>query len=289
MRMRKQVLRAGAYALLGAALATVPTLYAAEPAPAGKTWALLVGISKYGKLPEANWLQYPDADAKALADHLASPRGGSVPADQMLVLTNNQATTAAIRSALKTFLEIKPGKDDTVYVLVAGHGTVDKTGAYVLTYDSDPQDLAGTALPMAELKSIVERSLTKTGHVIFLADVCRAATIAGQKTTDVGDAVKGIGEAPGELLGLMAARPHELSMEAPDYGGGHGAFSWSVLRGLEGAADENHDGFVDIGELIDFVTTDVPKLTSNKQHPREFGSAENTTKLADLSKPGVKL
>ncbi len=275
--------------LAATALAAFFSLHAAEIAPGAKTWALLVGISKYGKLPQDNWLQYPDADAKALAAHLASPRGGAVPADQMLVLTNDQATTAAVRSALKAFLETKPGKDDTVYVLIAGHGTVDKTGAYILTYDSDPNNLAGTALPMAELHSLVEQSLTKTGHVILLADVCRAATIAGQKTTAVGGAVEQIGEAPGELLGLMAARPRELSIEGPDYGGGHGAFSWSVLRGLEGEADENHDGFVTIGELIDFVTTDVPKLTHDKQHPRDFGNAENTTKLSDLSKPGIKL
>jgi uncharacterized caspase-like protein len=275
--------------LLATGLAAVFSLHAAEIAPGAKTYALLVGISKYEKLPRDNWLQYPDADAKALSALLASPRGGSVPADQTLLLTNEQATTAAIRGALQEFLKTKPGKDDTVYILMAGHGTVDNTGAYILTYDSDPNNLKGTALPMAELHSLVEQSLTKTGHVILLADVCRAATIAGQKTTAVGDAVNGIGEAPGELLGLMAARPRELSLEGPEFGGGHGAFSWSVLRGLEGEADADHDGFVNIGELIDFVTTDVPKLTHDKQHPRDFGSAENTTKLTDLSKPGAEL
>src|SRR5690242_16776758 len=71
----------------------------AIPSPAaiggGKTYALVVGISKYQKLPTEAWLQYPDADAKVLSQHFASPRGGSIPADQMLVLTNDQATTAA--------------------------------------------------------------------------------------------------------------------------------------------------------------------------------------------------
>src|SRR5579871_1723635 len=95
--------------LVGIALAAVFSLHAAETAPGAKTWALLVGISKYEKLPQENWLQYPDADAKALAAHLSSPRGGAVPADQMLMLTNDQATTAAVRSALKAFLETRPG------------------------------------------------------------------------------------------------------------------------------------------------------------------------------------
>jgi uncharacterized caspase-like protein len=271
--------------LLALAASAVP-LTAAGP---GKTYALVVGISKYQKLPTDAWLQYPDADAKVLSQHFASPRGGGVPAGQMLMLTNDQATTAAVREGLKTFLKTRPGSDDTVYILIAGHGTVDNTGAYILTYDSDPQNLAGTALPMAELHSDVEQALAKVGHVILLADVCRAATIAGQKTAAIGDSVANIGEAPGDMLGLMAARPKELSLEGPDFGGGHGAFTWAVLRGLEGAADTDKDGFVSAGELIDFVTTDVPSLTHNKQHPRDFGTIENSMKLADLSKPGIKL
>ncbi len=70
---------------------------------------------------------------------------------------------------------------------------------------------------------------------------------------------------------------------------GHGAFTWAVLKGLEGAADSDHDGFVTAGELIDFVSADVPGLTKNKQHPRDFGDMENSTKLADISKPGIGL
>ena len=263
------------------------SLGAAEVPSDAKTFALVVGISKYQKLPQDLWLQFADADAKTIGQHLASPRGGAVPADRMLVLTNEQATTAALRSAFRTFLKTRPGRNDTVYILIAGHGTVDSSGAYILTWNSDPGNLAQTALPMAELHSLVEESLSTVGHVILLADVCRAATIAGQKTTELGGVVEQIGEAPGELLGLMAARPRELSLEGAEFGGGHGAFTWSVLKGLEGAADSDHDGFVTAGELIDFVSADVPGLTRNKQHPRDFGNMENSTKLSDLSKPGI--
>lgn len=144
-------------------------LGAAEIPPDAKTFALVIGIAKYQKLPQDLWLQYPDADATALSRHLASARGGGVPADQMLVLTNEQATTAALRSAFQTFLKTRPGRNDTVYILIAGHGTVDNSGAYILTWDSDPENLAGTALPMAELHSVVEEALVKVGHVILLA------------------------------------------------------------------------------------------------------------------------
>src|SRR5580692_1462338 len=270
-------------------LATQAALKAAEIAPDAKTFALLIGVSKYQKLPQNEWLQYADADAKTFSDHMASLRGGGVPPEQMVVLTNEQATTAAVRNAFQTFLKNRAGKKDTIFILVAGHGIVDTRGAYIMTYDSDPEDLSATALPMAELQSLVNDELSKVGRVVFLADVCRAATIGSLKTDAVGGAIERLGEAQGEMLGLMAARPKEVSYEGPNFGGGHGAFTYSVLKGLEGSADNNDDRAVDAGELIQYVQGNVSKLTNNKQHPRDFGNMANETKLSDLSKPGIQL
>jgi uncharacterized caspase-like protein len=253
------------------ALAVIQSLCAVAEA---KTFALIVGVSEYPKMPKDLWLQYPKADAAGLAKQLA------VPPDQLLLLTDGQATTAALRDAFKTFLK-RPGKDDTVFIFIAGHGNVDDSGAYILTSDSDPSNLKGTALPMGEVQQLVEGELSTAGHVVFLADVCRAGMIGSIK---LGGVVEQIGDAPGELLGLMAARPRELSVEGPEFGGGHGAFTDSVLRGLGGAADTDHDGIVTAGELIDYVTKDVPVKTRDKQHPREFGDMDNSTKLASVSK-----
>jgi uncharacterized caspase-like protein len=273
---------------LPAAILLACSLHAADAPPDAKTYALAVGISQYQKLPQDLWLQYPDADAKTFVQLLASGRGGAVPPGQMLLLTNEQATAAALRQAFRTFLK-RPGKNDTVYILLAGHGTVDSRGAYILAYDSDPENLSGTAIPMSEIQALVESEVATAGHVILLADVCRAATIGSLKTAELGAVVEKLGEASGEMLGLMAARPRELSLEGPDFGGGHGAFTYSVLKGLEGAADENRDGFVTAGELIDFVTADVPKRTRDRQHPRDFGNMDNATRLSDLSKPGIAI
>jgi uncharacterized caspase-like protein len=237
-----------------------------------ETRAVLVGISKYAKLPQDLWLQYADADAMAMEKLLGLPSG------QAILLTNEKATTGAVREALRSLEKASPS--DTVLLLIAGHGTVDSRGAYILTYDSDPENLAGTALPMAELQTLVQRDLAKTGRVVFLADVCRAATIGNMKTATVGNAVEQLGEDAGEMLGLMAARPAELSIESPEFGGGHGAFTWSVLEGLSGKADADGDGVVTAGELIDYVRGNVSTLTKGKQHPRDFGNMDNATKLA---------
>jgi tetratricopeptide (TPR) repeat protein len=270
-------------------LATQAAIKASAIAPDAKTYAMVVGISKYQKLPPELYLQFPGADADSFGKYLTSPNGARVPADQMLVLTDEQATTAALRNAFQTFLKTRPGKKDTVFILIAAHGTVDNRGGYIVTYDSDPQDLSTTALPMSEVQQLVEDELSQVGRVVLLADLCHASTIGNTKAAGIASVVEKLGEAPGEMLGMMASRPKELAYESKDFGGGHGAFTYSILQAMQGAAEPGTPHAVTAGELIDFVRADVAKETANKQHPRDFGNMENATKLSEVSKPGINI
>lgn len=256
----------------------------------GKTYALLVGISKYKK-PELS-LQFAHEDATLFDKLLESPLGGGLPPDQIQLLLNDQATTAAVRNGFQDFLKRRAGKNDTVVIVIAGHGTVEIPGsknAFILTYDSDPEDLNSTALNMAEVRSLFEEQLSKVGRVLLFVDVCKAGTIGSIQNTTVSADVQHLGDAQGDLFGLLASRPKEVSLEGPQFGGGHGAFSYYVVKGLQGAADANKDGVVDADELIKYVSDQVPAATANKQHPREFGTYDNSLKLSDLSKRGVQL
>ena len=272
------------------AVATQAAATTAASGTGGKTYALLVGISKYQK-PELS-LQFAHADASVFGELLQSPRGGGLPPDDVLLLTDEKATTAAVRNGFQDFLKRRAGKNDTVIILIAGHGTVEVPGsknAFILTYDSDPQDLKSTALPMAELQSLFEEQLAKVGRVLLFVDVCKAGTIGTIHNTSVSANVQQLGDVQGDLFGLLASRPKEVSLEGPQFGGGHGVFSYYVIKGLEGAADQNNDGVVDANELIKYVNDNVPMATDNKQHPREFGTYDNTLRLSDVKKPGINL
>src|SRR4029077_7876154 len=198
--------------------------------------------------------------------------------------------TASLRNAFQTFLKGRATKKDTVLILIAGHGTVESPGskgAYILTHDSDPQDLAGTAMPMAEVQTLITEELSKVGRVAVFVDVCRAGNIGSIKNTTVNTVVEKLGGAKEESMGLVPSRPKELSYEGSQFGGGHGAFSYFLLKALSGAADKNNDGKVDVNELINYVQTEVAKATNDKQHPREFGSMDNAVALSDVTKPGI--
>ncbi|MBK9169143.1 MAG: tetratricopeptide repeat protein [Bryobacterales bacterium] len=277
---------------LGEAVADAAARAAAQAPTGGQTFALLVGVSKYQKLPQEQWLQFANNDATVFEKHLRSPRGGEVKAENLIRLTDEAATTAALRNAFQTFLKGRAGKNDTVVILMAGHGTVEtpgSKGAYVLTYDSDPQDLSGTALPMEEIQNLVEEELSKVGRVALFVDVCRAGNIGTIRNTTVNRVVEQMGDIEGQMLGLMASRPRELSYEGPEFGGGHGAFSYFLLKALNGEADANGDNIVDANEIINYVQREVAKATNDKQHPREFGAMDNVIPFSDISKPGIEL
>ncbi len=263
----------------------------AAAASTGKTYALLIGVSKF-KDPGLS-LQFADADAADFSKLVESPRAGGLPPDNVMLLTDEKATLAAVRLGFEDFLKRRATKNDTVIILVASHGTVElpgSKGAFILTYDSDPQDLRNTALPMAELKSLFEEQLNKVGRVVIFVDVCKASTIGSIHGTGVNSDVQHLQDAEGVLLGLMASRARELSFEGPQFGTGHGAFSYYVIKGIAGDADENKDGTVDGNELIRYVVNQVPKATGDKQHPTDISNSDvGNVALADLKKPGIEV
>ncbi|MBI3696688.1 MAG: tetratricopeptide repeat protein [Acidobacteria bacterium] len=263
----------------------------AAPGPAGegKTYALLIGISKYQRLTEEQQLRYAHADAELFAQHLRSPRGGSLQDDQIAVLTNEKATTAAIRTAIETFLKAKAGKKDTLIFFIAAHGTVVNGEAYIVTYDSDPQDLASTGLKMGDVQTVMQERVAKVGRVLVYVDACRAGIIGTIKNNTVNENLQTLLPEEGELLGFLASRPREYSIEAPRFGGGHGAFTYFLLRALNGDADQNKDSVVSANEVIKYVRDEVERATRNRQHPVDRVMYRDDLDLVDVTKQGIAI
>ncbi|MFN2503509.1 MAG: caspase family protein, partial [Acidimicrobiales bacterium] len=125
-------------------------------APVGERWAVIVGVSRYAD-PGLN-LKYAHRDAEQLYELVQTPEGGHFPASNIRYLVDEQATTSAVTRALRGFLlEAEP--DSLVLLFLACHGGPDPRRPsgplYLFTHDTDPKDVAGTALAMDE----IDRSL----------------------------------------------------------------------------------------------------------------------------------
>lgn len=240
-------------------------------------WAIIVGISTY-QHTSLN-LKWARRDAEALHRLLLTPTGGSFTEDHVQLLVDEAATTGAVTRALRSFLK-KPARDDMVLIYVACHGAPDPDrpeNLYLLTHDTDPDDIAGTALPMREIDLSLRENLLAE-RVVILADTCHSAGIGGgigrrSVTADAGVMnayLDAMSKARGGLALLTSAEASETSQEDVRWGGGHGVFTYYLLEGMSGAADgfsQPRDGKVAIGELFDYVRHHVQQATGNSQHP----------------------
>jgi len=238
-------------------------------------WAIIVGISKY---QHEGWnLNYADRDAEALYELLQTGTGGGFAKDHILKLTNAEATTAAITRALRSFLK-RPAKDDVVLLYFSCHGVTDpeRPGiVYVMTHDTDPADISGTALPMREINLCLQDYLLSERTVI-IADTCHSAAIggpgrrstAGPSTAAVNEYLLGVSRARKGTALLTSAEATEVALEDEKWGGGHGVFTHFLLEGMRGGADRiDPDGVVTLGELFEFVRQKVIDETGSHQHP----------------------
>jgi uncharacterized caspase-like protein/tetratricopeptide (TPR) repeat protein len=256
----------------------------------GRLWAVVIGISHYENVPPQAQLHFADRDAQDFAAFLRTPSGGGFPSDHIQVLLNDQAGLSAIRTALGTWLPRSAEKDDVVYIFFAGHGVTEGDhDGYLLARDSDPQNLYATALSISELDKIITERLAAR-DVVLIADACHAGNLgwASRGTAEevlISRYLAEIGQSGQGVFRLLASRPNERSYEDQQWGGGHGAFTYSLLEGLKGKADKDHDGVVRAAEVIEYLSSVVPERTQALQHPEAAGHFDPAMALAIVDRP----
>lgn len=243
-----------------------------------QSYALVIGIAHYRNLPASAQLAYPDRDAESIYTTLISQQGGEFPADHVHMLTDAEATQANILHELETWLPAVTTADDRVLIYFAGHGFISDGKGYLAPWDVDLHNLAGTAIPMETLGNLIGTRIQGKWKVL-LTDACHSGAITPETDpTQLNHLLLNLRES---VFSLTASRDREQSFESPDWGGGHGIFTYYVVRGLSGAADANGDGVVTADELAEYVHSNVRQATGGRQNPTsERGSFDPNMLLA---------
>ena len=129
---------------------------------------------------------------------------------------------------------------------------------------------AGGCIAMRDLKDEIKILNAKGAKVFLITDACRSNENAydWNKTlfTD-----KIANKSSGEFQ-FISCSSDEKSFEDVRWGGGHGVFTYHLIEGWIGLADED-DGWVSVGELVAYVKAKVkgdtydPKLKKTLQKP----------------------
>jgi tetratricopeptide (TPR) repeat protein len=229
----------------------------------GHSYAVVIGISKYPNLPADKQLQFAERDAQSIYTILISPEGGNFKAENVKVLTGAQATLATMKSQIDTWLPSVAQDDDRVLIYFAGHGFLYRGKGYLAPSDFKLDQADTTGYPMDELGAVIGSKIHAKWKIL-LTDACHSGAISPEDTQSLNQKLSTLNQS---LFSLTASRDHEKSFESPDLQGGHGVFTYYVVKGLEGEADASHDGKVTADELAEYVHTQVREATQGQQNP----------------------
>lgn len=238
----------------------------------GKIYALIIGISKYAMLPK---LQYADKDAIAFYQYLK----GIVPAKDstnLFLLLNTDATRDAVTVILEEIgNQIKEG--DKLIFYFSGHGGMEQltqkaNSLLLLSNCENPgfRHKSNYFLDINSLNESFEQSLSKKATLLFICDACHSGAISGGMEGQMNNML-GLQQAWNQEVKLLSCLPDQVSIEGVQWGGGRGLFSYYFLLGLEGLADKNKNNDVNIGELKNYLETNVKDASSESQIPSIIG------------------
>ncbi|MGA9060976.1 MAG: caspase family protein [Terracidiphilus sp.] len=253
-----------------------------RPGPVQQKWALVVGIGHFtdSQIPA---LHYTDVDATAFAAALKDPSIGAFPADNVHLLTDDQATTKNIKEQLN-WIARHAESNDLVVIYVATHGTprtLDTAGGanYLITYDTevysgdsiDQDALYATAYPMVSLANAVATRMKALRTAVFL-DTCYSGGAAGSGAPQPGASLPNtapsaamlahMSDGTGRII-MSASEVNEESLESSQLH--HGYFTYYLLQALK-----NGKGETPLSQIYASVVQQVSQSVSAQgmhQHP----------------------
>ena len=168
-----------------------------------------------------------------------------------------------MRHEIDEWLPAQAKPDDRVLIYFAGHGFLVAGKGYLAPTDFDPANALTTGYPMDELGSVIGSRIQAKSKILF-TDACHSGAMSPADTEALNSK---LGALQTNLFSLTASRASERSFESPDFEGGHGVFTYYVVKGMEGEADTSHDGIVTADELSEYVHTQVRQQTNGEQNP----------------------
>ena len=246
-------------------------------------FAVIIGISSYQdtRIPA---LRYASDDAQAFKDWVISPNGGRYAPSRVKLLLDCDATCANIKEALFVWLK-QALAEDMVTIYFAGHGSPESPDSpqnmFLLPYDARYNSIATTGFPMWDIETALKRYI-KAKKVVVIADACHSGGVGQSfdiarrasrslKVNPISTGIQGLSKVGDGVCVISASDEKQFSQESQNWGGGHGVFTYFLLKGLKGDADYNKDTSVNLGELTTYLSQEVRRATKNAQSPTVAG------------------
>lgn len=227
-----------------------------------QTYAIVVGISDYADQGIES-LEFAHKDALEFTKYLRSKAGGQVPESNIKMLLNKKASWSAVYQAMDETLE-KCVSGDLVYFYFSGHGDIENNRIYKLGYlichNTPRNNYVNSSLRIEDLNNFANTlSIEKKVKVILITDACHSGKLAGNQSGGsflVADQLRTVLNQEARLTSCL---PEQVSLEDKSWGGGRSVFSYYLLNGLRGLADQNKDQKITLQDLNLYMTSSLSK------------------------------
>jgi hypothetical protein len=229
----------------------------------GNMHLLAIGISNYDDT-NIRKLPYAEEDARSVVEFYTNNTISPIKPGNITTLYGKEATSRNIRKSIGELAK-KTQEYDTVILYYAGHGDVGKhpnkgTEYYLIPVDAEKDNLFSTAIELTEMQRLWSAVTSK--RKVFIADSCNSGGFSDLRG-DVEGFEKGMGE--GTIV-MTASSRGQKAIEDPQLR--HGLFTYYLLEGLKGKADEDKDKRISVSELKKYIDKEV----TNKA--KELGSVQ---------------
>jgi len=238
--------------------------------PLPDLWILAVGVNKYdnaltNKLPTLRNLNFCANDAREFVRSFKAQEGKryNVVHTRLLIDDEIVPTAANIREQLK-FLE-GAGQRDVVLLFMAGHGISEGGQFYFLTRDAVMEK--GKVNPEYAISDqTLKTVLDLPGRRLVFIDACQSGGM------DINQFMYSLRRTNAYMLSSSEGDKPSYE-DGPDKNfwkwDGHGVFSYSVIRGLNGMALPNNGAAISVLQLSGYVRNTVMNLTEGFLFPHQ--------------------
>lgn len=231
---------------------------AASPVPPkANRYAIVVGIEQYReRIPRAD---FAVQDAKEVARFLTSQAGYRE--ENVILRLNEQATKSDLEKYFEAWLKNNLDASSSLLIYFSGHGAPQAaTGdAYLVPYDGDPAFIEQTGYPLKRLYQTLDKLPARS--MVVMLDSCFSGaggrSVLAKGTRPMVLTVEGMA---GSSKAVVLAATSGSHLSLADQERGHGLFTYYALQGMQGDADGNGDGAIDVQELFDFLKPQVQRV-----------------------------
>jgi hypothetical protein len=250
-------------------------------ADSGRVHIIAVGVNK--TIEGAPWkpLRFAEADAKAVFDETSRAFSGPENAGSIRVLlVGDKANVVELGKALR---KMSPEREivragDTILFFFAGHIDLEADNLmpqppkhpYLVLASSLQDSLRESAYKRDDVIGLMSKS--NAAMCMFVCDACYAGGFRAQSLADLDRLeVRGREDDPIEatsneqLVILAGAGALKQAAESPKLE--HGIFTYALLEGLRGRADEDVDHAVTLPELEKYLNNEVDLQSNGRQLP----------------------